>query len=224
MTSDDSPTLENAIGIAHDRANDPGWSDADIETLRTELVELRAARERESRASRPIFSGDYSREMWAEIGSADSVGDVRSALYTVCGRMQELEARLTQEKWIPYVERLRQRKRALEDTGEHYVSGIPLARLEIHYKDESVRHVELPTGRITIGRLPSNDLTIPSKVISGHHAQIVTDLQQSLLEDFNSSNGVFVGSTRVRRHKLTDGDIFRIGRHYILYRNLRGTN
>ena len=222
MISDDSPTLEHALDIAHDRANDPGWSDADVETLRTELTELRAARERESRASRPIFSGGYSRDMWAEIDSADSVDEVSHALYTVCCRLQELEARLTQEKWIPYVERLRQRKRALDDTGEHYVSGIPLARLEIHYKDESISHVELPAGRMTIGRLSTNDLTIPSKVISGHHAQIVTDLQLSRVEDLNSSNGVYVGSKRVRRCKLIDGDIITVGRHKILYRSLRG--
>jgi hypothetical protein len=222
MTSDDSPTLEHAIDIAHDGADDPGWSDADVETLKIELTELRTAHERESRASRPIFSGDYSRDMWAEIGSADNVDEVSHALHTVCCRLQELEARLTQEKWIPYVERLRQRKRALDDTGEHYVSGIPLARLEIHYKDESIRHVELPAGRMTIGRLSTNDLTIPSKVISGHHAQIVTDLQLSLLEDLNSSNGVYVGSKRVRARKLIDGDIFTVGRHKILYRSLRG--
>ncbi len=224
MTNDESPTLENAIEIVQEGASDIGWSDADVETLKTELAELRAARNRETRASSPIFYGDYSRDMWAEISSADNVGELSHALYTVCCRLQELEARLTQEKWIPYAERLRRRQRALEDTGEHYIGGIPLARLEIHYKDESIRHVELPAGRLVIGRLSSNDLRIPSKVISGHHAQIVTDLQKSLLEDLNSTNGVYVGSKRVRGHQLNDKDIITIGRHKILYRDLRPKN
>ena len=40
-----------------------------------------------------IFSGDYSRKMWHEINSAENVEDLRNALYLVCCRLQELEAR-----------------------------------------------------------------------------------------------------------------------------------
>ena len=74
---------------------------------------------------------------------------------------------------------------------------------------------------MTIGRISGNDLTIPTKVVSRHHAQIVTDLQQSLLEDLNSTNGVYVGSKRIRSHQLADGDVITVGKHQILYRNLR---
>jgi pSer/pThr/pTyr-binding forkhead associated (FHA) protein len=58
-------------------------------------------------------------------------------------------------------------------------------------------------------------------VISRHHAQIVTDLQQSLLEDLNSTNGIYVGSERVRAHKLSDGDVISIGQHKLVYQSLR---
>lgn len=221
MINDEPPTLESAIDIAQDSPHDPGWSAADVETLKTELAALRAARDRERQASRPLFSGEFSRELWAQIDSADTVGELRRALYAVCCRLQELELRLSQEEWIPYVERLGDREHLPDDTGQHYISGIPLARLEIRHEDEEVDDFELPAGRTIIGRSSSNDLTIPSKVISRHHAQIVTDLQQSLLEDLNSSNGVYVGSKRVRCHPLSDGDIITIGQHRILYRNLR---
>lgn len=53
----------------------------------TQKDELRARPER-------IFSGDYSKDMWAEINSAETLGDLRDALYFVCCRLQELEAKL----------------------------------------------------------------------------------------------------------------------------------
>ena len=221
MTGNKSLTLENAISIAQDGVDSLGWSDADVEALRTELAELRAARNRESRANKPLFSGDYSRDMWAEINSADTVGELSRALNTVCCRLQELEARLTQEEWIPYVEQLRKRERALQDTGQHYISGIPLARLEIRRDGEVVGDFELPAGRAIIGRTSGNDLTIPSEEISKHHAQIVTNLQQCVLEDLKSTNGVYVGKKRIACQRLKDRDIIAIGRHKILYRNLR---
>jgi hypothetical protein len=42
----------------------------------------------------PIFSGDYSHDMWDEINGAKTVRQLRWALYTVCCRLQELETRL----------------------------------------------------------------------------------------------------------------------------------
>jgi pSer/pThr/pTyr-binding forkhead associated (FHA) protein len=113
------------------------------------------------------------------------------------------------------------REQILDDTDERYMSGIPLARLEIRHEGEVVDDFELPVGRALIGRTSGNDLTIPSKEISRHHAQIVTDLQQSVLEDLKSANGVYVGRKRVGCHRLKDGDIIEVGRHKILYRDLR---
>jgi len=40
-----------------------------------------------------IFSGDYSRDMWEAINNAKTTADLRSALYFVCCRLQELEAK-----------------------------------------------------------------------------------------------------------------------------------
>lgn len=39
----------------------------------------------------PIFSGDYSKDMWKAINSAKTKTDLRWALYLVCCRLQELE-------------------------------------------------------------------------------------------------------------------------------------
>ena len=62
-------------------------------------------------------------------------------------------------------------------------------------------------GRLVIGRTPDNDLQIDSKFISRHHCQIVTQADSCVIEDLNSTNGIYVQSKRVRRHNLNDGDV-----------------
>ena len=72
-------------------------------------------------------------------------------------------------------------------------------------------------GRLVIGRTPDNDLQIDSKFISRHHCQIVTQPDSCLIEDLNSTNGIYVKSKRVRRHNLNDGDVVQVGQHEIMY-------
>ena len=38
-----------------------------------------------------------------------------------------------------------------------------------------------------------------------------------MIEDLNSTNGIFVKSKRVRRHNLNDGDVVVIGKHELIY-------
>jgi pSer/pThr/pTyr-binding forkhead associated (FHA) protein len=68
-----------------------------------------------------------------------------------------------------------------------------------------------------IGRTSDNDLQIDSKFISRHHCQIVTQMNACVIEDLNSTNGIFVQSKRVRRHNLNDGDVVHVGQHELMY-------
>ena len=72
-------------------------------------------------------------------------------------------------------------------------------------------------GRLIIGRTFDNDLQMDSKFISRHHCQIITTAEGSVLEDLNSTNGVYVKSKRVRKHHLNDGDVIVLGKHEIMY-------
>jgi hypothetical protein len=45
-----------------------------------------------------IFSGEYSVDMWEEIHDAKTIADLRSVLYLICCRLQELEARIGKVK------------------------------------------------------------------------------------------------------------------------------
>ena len=96
-------------------------------------------------------------------------------------------------------------------------SGQPVGRILLASDGKTVIERELKPGRLVIGRTPDNDLQIDSKFISRHHCQIVTQLDACLIEDLNSTNGIYVQSKRVRRYNLNDGDVVQVGQHEIMY-------
>jgi general secretion pathway protein A len=96
-------------------------------------------------------------------------------------------------------------------------SGQTAGRILIASEGKTVGERELKPGRLVIGRTPDNDLQIDSKFISRHHCQIVTQPDASVIEDLNSTNGIYVQSKRVRRYNLNDGDVVRVGQHEIMY-------
>jgi chromosome segregation ATPase len=76
--------------------------------------------------------------------------------------------------------------------------------------DTGIVHV---LGRkTTIGRTPDNDLQIEADYISRHHAVLLSSAAGMILEDLNSTNGVYVNGRRVVRTTLHDGDLITIGR------------
>jgi len=96
-------------------------------------------------------------------------------------------------------------------------SGAPLARILLATAGQTVSEHELFPGRLIIGRTPANDLQIDSRFVSRHHCQIVTTAQSCVIEDLNSTNGIYLQSKRVRYHNLNDGDVVTIGQHELLY-------
>jgi pSer/pThr/pTyr-binding forkhead associated (FHA) protein len=88
---------------------------------------------------------------------------------------------------------------------------------------EPVSVQSFPKGRIIVGRSPDNEIYIKSKFVSRHHAQIVSDDDGCMIEDLNSTNGVFVNEKQTKKHQLADGDIVSLGVHQLIYRNLRAT-
>ncbi|MEO0580203.1 MAG: FHA domain-containing protein [Pseudomonadota bacterium] len=74
-----------------------------------------------------------------------------------------------------------------------------------------------------IGRTPDNDVRLESKFVSRHHAQIVSSLQSCVLEDLNSTNGLYLGGKRIKKRVLQDGDVITIGKHELRYYDLRNS-
>jgi chromosome segregation ATPase len=65
----------------------------------------------------------------------------------------------------------------------------------------------------TIGRTDDNDISIDTRYISRHHARILAGPNATVIEDLDSTNGVFVNDYRVKgRQALNDGDVVMVGK------------
>jgi pSer/pThr/pTyr-binding forkhead associated (FHA) protein len=80
-----------------------------------------------------------------------------------------------------------------------------------------LKEIRLNKDRMTIGRRPSNDIQIDNLAISGEHAALVTILNDSFLEDLNSTNGTLVNGQPIKKHFLKNGDIVELGKYKLKY-------
>jgi pSer/pThr/pTyr-binding forkhead associated (FHA) protein len=94
-----------------------------------------------------------------------------------------------------------------------------MAKLTLSFNDQVVDEYELDKEQMTIGRKADNDIQIDNLAVSGHHARILTILNDSFLEDQNSTNGTYVNGSPIRKHALQDGDTIMIGKHLLTYSN-----
>jgi len=128
----------------------------------------------------------------------------------------DLESAIAELQWVEYAARTStQEEVSLDDTSRQ--EQPPVGRLVLSLEGQPQGEFYLVPGRCVIGRTADNDLQLDSRVVSRHHAQIVTTVDGSVIEDLNSTNGVFVGGRRVRRHRLKEGDEVQVGRHELRY-------
>lgn len=99
-----------------------------------------------------------------------------------------------------------------------------MPKLILSVDDKIVDEYSIEKDTITIGRRTDNDICLDNLAISGHHTQITTVLNDSFIEDLNSTNGTFVNSKIVKKHALKDGDVIDIGTHRIKYINHLATS
>ena len=78
-----------------------------------------------------------------------------------------------------------------------------------------------PPGRVIVGRSPDNEIYIKSKFVSRHHAQLVSDNEGCVIEDLNSTNGVFIDERQIKKRRLQSGDVVSLGVHQLVYTDLR---
>jgi general secretion pathway protein A len=135
----------------------------------------------------------------------------------------DLEAALRELQWVEFAARTN-RMQSMQssqppqlDGAAPVESGQTVGRILLASGGTTILERELRPGRLVIGRTPDNDLQIDSKFISRHHCQIVTQPDSCVIEDLNSTNGIYVKLKRVRRHNLNDGDVVLVGQHEIMY-------
>jgi pSer/pThr/pTyr-binding forkhead associated (FHA) protein len=80
-----------------------------------------------------------------------------------------------------------------------------------------LKEISLDKERTTIGRKAHNDIQIDNLAISGEHAAVVTILNDSFLEDLDSTNGTFVNGKQVKKHFLQNNDVIELGKYRLKY-------
>lgn len=92
-----------------------------------------------------------------------------------------------------------------------------MAKLILSMDGLVLKEIPLLKERVSIGRKAHNDIQIDNMAISGEHAAVVTILNDSFLEDLNSTNGTLVNGQPVKKHFLKDGDVIELGKYKMKY-------
>jgi pSer/pThr/pTyr-binding forkhead associated (FHA) protein len=92
-----------------------------------------------------------------------------------------------------------------------------MARLVLSLDGQVLAEYNMNKERYTIGRLPDNDIRIDNPAVSGHHSLIINILNDSFLEDLNSTNGTYVNGKLIKKHALQHGDVITVGHHQLRF-------
>jgi pSer/pThr/pTyr-binding forkhead associated (FHA) protein len=92
-----------------------------------------------------------------------------------------------------------------------------MARLILSLDNQVLAEYNMMKERYTVGRLPDNDVRIDNPTVSGHHSLIINILNDSFLEDLNSTNGTYVNGKLIKKHALQHGDVITVGRHQLRF-------
>lgn len=92
-----------------------------------------------------------------------------------------------------------------------------MARLILSLDNQVMAEYNMNKERYTIGRLPDNDIRIDNPAVSGHHSLIINILNDSFLEDLNSTNGTYVNGKLIKKHALQHGDVITAGHHQLRF-------
>jgi FHA domain len=92
-----------------------------------------------------------------------------------------------------------------------------MARLILSLDGQVLAEYNMNKERYTVGRLPDNDIRIDNNAVSGHHSLIINILNDSFLEDLNSTNGTYVNGKLIKKHALQHGDVITVGHHQLRF-------
>ena len=92
-----------------------------------------------------------------------------------------------------------------------------MSRLILSLDSQVLAEYNMSKERYTVGRLPDNDVRIDNPAVSGHHSLIINILNDSFLEDLNSTNGTYVNGKLIKKHALQHGDVITIGHHQLRF-------
>jgi general secretion pathway protein A len=141
--------------------------------------------------------------------------------------LSDIKSSVEELQWMEYSQRVQQSLprvggAELDSSATPFLPGMEgkersIGRVIVATEGRTTQELSLRNGRVIIGRTTDNDLQIDSRFISRHHCQIIVTPHGCVIEDLNSTNGIYVHGKRVRRHNLNDGDVVMIGKHELIY-------
>jgi hypothetical protein len=123
-------------------------------------------------------------------------------------RLDELRRELTSARMELREQRRQQSQACAEATIAEESPHIGPQLIPVDRPDSPVA---LSRDIVTIGRTSKSDVCIRSNAVSRDHARLLVAPGGVTLVDVSSTNGCFVNDEPVKKHRLRDGDLVRIG-------------
>jgi hypothetical protein len=86
-----------------------------------------------------------------------------------------------------------------------------MAKLVLLSEGFTGRTFELKGEKMTVGRVPGNDIEIPESSVSSHHAEILLRGKDVVVKDLSSTNGSFIDGERITEAVIKPGHLLRLG-------------
>jgi general secretion pathway protein A len=135
--------------------------------------------------------------------------------------VEDIATAIEELGWVEFNERGSHSQHARAEMGTAppgaHDDAVIVGRVLVSTEGRTVQELPLHVGRVIVGRTADNDLQIDSRFVSRHHCQLIVGAQSCVIEDLNSTNGIYVKAKRVRRQHLNDGDVVVIGKHELIY-------
>jgi pSer/pThr/pTyr-binding forkhead associated (FHA) protein len=92
-----------------------------------------------------------------------------------------------------------------------------MAKLVVLSEEMKDRTFELTEKKITVGRLPDNNIRLENTAVSSHHAELIQKGEDYVVHDLNSTNGTRVNGQRIIETRLSHGDTIWFGHLELQY-------
>ncbi len=92
-----------------------------------------------------------------------------------------------------------------------------MVKLQLQFQGATIKEYAVTKSEISIGRLPDNDIVIDYPAVSGHHCKITLVGDNYVIEDLNSTNGVFLNANKTLKSDLKNNDVVSIVKHAIKF-------
>ncbi len=93
-----------------------------------------------------------------------------------------------------------------------------MSKLTLSFKGRTLKVFPVLVGEMLIGSDPQCAIHIDSLAVGPRHARLHTEDNITTVQDLDSPEGTFVNQDKITEHRLSDGDVMRVGKHTLSYR------